>query len=166
MFKCKNTNSWSLSIDIPSKQLKVEYEELHNWMTMVQALVAKAKIDAIQNEAFYSRDEPANQIYFHTKDIDRKYVRFYFDTCVFDHQLIRSFSCSYLNYLLLLSMNFSQSILHEVFFVPIFIFFLRRKLNALNVNINKKELYASSTNKWDHNVFKVSFSAKKNNSFD
>ncbi|ETN97812.1 hypothetical protein RFI_39714 [Reticulomyxa filosa] len=77
---------------------------MHNGMTMVQVLVAKANINAIQNEAFYSRDEPSNQIYFelylnlterdqfrqfyqykfpkliqNIKEIDQKCVRFYFD---------------------------------------------------------------------------------------
>ncbi|ETO15250.1 hypothetical protein RFI_22114 [Reticulomyxa filosa] len=133
MFKCKNTNSWSLSIDIPSKQLKVEYEELHNWMTMVQALVAKAKIDAIQNEAFYSRDEPANQIYFH----ELNFANFVNINCP---NLFKA----------------PKTLIENIRNI---------ELNALNVNINKKELYASSTNKWDHNVFKVSFSAKKTQFF-
>ncbi|ETO00890.1 hypothetical protein RFI_36550 [Reticulomyxa filosa] len=51
-------------LEIPSKQLKVKYEEMYNGMAIMQTLVAKANINTVQNEAFYSRDEPANQMYF------------------------------------------------------------------------------------------------------
>ncbi|ETO31984.1 hypothetical protein RFI_05133, partial [Reticulomyxa filosa] len=110
-------NISNVTTQISSKQLKVEYEEIYNGMAMAQTLVAKAKIHAIQNEAFYGRDESVNQIYFELylnlyeraqfrqfyqykfpkliqsiKEIDQKWVRFYFDNHVFDFQLIPSFS--------------------------------------------------------------------------
>ncbi|ETO31783.1 hypothetical protein RFI_05336, partial [Reticulomyxa filosa] len=103
-------------LKIPSKQLKIiEYEEMYNGIAIMQALVAKANINAIQNESFYSRDESTNQIYFELylnlteraqfrqfyqykfpkliqiiKEINQKCVQFYFDVGVFDCQLIPS----------------------------------------------------------------------------
>ncbi|ETN99963.1 hypothetical protein RFI_37495, partial [Reticulomyxa filosa] len=58
--RVKGGNTLNISnatTQISSKQLKVEYEEMYNGMAMAQTLVAKANIHAIQNEAFYGRDE-------------------------------------------------------------------------------------------------------------
>ncbi|ETO34332.1 hypothetical protein RFI_02762, partial [Reticulomyxa filosa] len=47
-----------------SKQLNIDFDEIYNRIVVKQALVAKAKINAIQNRAFYRRDESTNQTYF------------------------------------------------------------------------------------------------------
>ncbi|ETN98182.1 hypothetical protein RFI_39332, partial [Reticulomyxa filosa] len=48
--KVKGENTLNHQLKISPKQLKVEYEEMYNGMAMVQFLVAKANINAIQNE--------------------------------------------------------------------------------------------------------------------
>ncbi|ETO01900.1 hypothetical protein RFI_35539, partial [Reticulomyxa filosa] len=100
-----------------SKQLNIEFDEIYNRTVVKQALVAKAKIYAIQNGAFYRRDESTNQAYFQLylnsteriqfhqfyqsnfpkfiqsiKEIDHEWVQFYFDTNVFQCQVILSLS--------------------------------------------------------------------------
>ncbi|ETO01534.1 hypothetical protein RFI_35906 [Reticulomyxa filosa] len=90
---------------------------IYNEMAVKQALIAKAKIYAIQNGAFCRCDESTNQAYlqlylnsteqiqFHkfyqsnfpkfiqsVKEIDHKWVQFYFDFHVFHCQVIPSLS--------------------------------------------------------------------------
>ncbi|ETO11587.1 hypothetical protein RFI_25789, partial [Reticulomyxa filosa] len=107
------TPSHSKLMELLSKQLKVPYEEVCNGIAVEQALVAKANIHTIQTGAFYRRDASTNQIYFQLylnsterihfyrfykskfpkfikdfKEIDKKWVQFYFDTNVFHYQVI------------------------------------------------------------------------------
>ncbi|ETN98952.1 hypothetical protein RFI_38535 [Reticulomyxa filosa] len=100
---------------ILSKQLNVEYNEVYNGIAVEQAIVAKANIYSIQNGAFYRRDESTDQNYFqlsfnsterinfcqfyqtklpklitNIKQIDKKWIQFYFDTNVFYCEVIPS----------------------------------------------------------------------------
>ncbi|ETO02474.1 hypothetical protein RFI_34957 [Reticulomyxa filosa] len=80
-------------IKILSK-LNVEYNEVYNGIVVEQALVAKANIHSVQNEAFYRRDASNNKNYFqlstkfpkfitNIKQIGKKYIQFYFDKMCF-----------------------------------------------------------------------------------
>ncbi|ETN97648.1 hypothetical protein RFI_39881 [Reticulomyxa filosa] len=100
-----------------SKQLNVEFDEVYNRMVVKQALVAKAKIYAIQNGVFCRRDESTNQAYFQLylnstervqfhqfyqsnfpkfvqsiKEIDHEWAQYYFDADMFYFQVIPSLS--------------------------------------------------------------------------
>ncbi|ETO34309.1 hypothetical protein RFI_02785 [Reticulomyxa filosa] len=100
-----------------SKQWKVRFDEMYNGMALKQALVAKANIRTIQNEAFYHHNESTNQTYFQlylnsteriqfrqfyqsnfpkfiqsVKEIDHEWVQFYFDFHAFQCEVIPSLS--------------------------------------------------------------------------
>ncbi|ETO34685.1 hypothetical protein RFI_02405, partial [Reticulomyxa filosa] len=105
--------SHSELMKILSNQLKVKYDDVYSGIAVEQALVAKVNVHTIQNGAFYRRDESTNQTYFQlylnsternqfyqfykskfpkliqsVTKINQEWVRFYFDTLVFQSQVI------------------------------------------------------------------------------